>query len=62
MNRVKIAVYLVIIALAYCEEEQIPVIPFLYLGWMRFWYGVAAFAGSMGIQAENRYWKAVRAD
>jgi hypothetical protein len=62
MNRVKIAAYLVILALAYCEEEEIPVIPLLYLAWMRFWYGIAEFAGAQGIKAENAYWKAVRAD
>lgn len=60
MSKIQFAVYVVVLAMAYCEEEQIPILPLLVIGWCRFWYAVAEFAGRQGLAAENKYWKMVK--
>lgn len=55
MRKVQLALYVIVIILAFCEEEQIPVIPAFWYYWSKFWYGLAEFAGRTGINAEHNY-------
>lgn len=55
MRKVQIAIYLIILLCAYCEQEQIPVNAYLWHSLSRFWYGLAEFAGRQGIRAESNY-------
>jgi hypothetical protein len=59
MSRVQIAVYVAVLVLAYCEEEQIPVLALFWTTVTKFWYGLAEFAGTMGIKAESHYHREV---
>lgn len=55
MRKVQIAAYIALLILAYCDEENIPVIPAFWHYWSKFWYGLAGFAGRTGLHAENQY-------
>lgn len=55
MRKVQIAIYLCVLVMAFCEEENIPIMPAFWHYWSRFWYSLAEFAGRTGIQAEHHY-------
>lgn len=55
MRKLQIAAYLLMLVVAYCEQEEIPLGAFLWYQMMRFWYGLAEFAGRQGIIAEKNY-------
>lgn len=57
MRKLQIAVYLFILLCAYCEQEEIPVLAYLWHVMSKFWYGLAAFAGRQGLKAESIYFE-----
>jgi hypothetical protein len=59
VSRVQIALYIVVAVLAYCEQEQIPVLALVWKSVTDFWYGLAAFAGAMGMKSEANYYREV---
>lgn len=59
MSKIQIAIYVVVLVLAYCEQEQIPIGALVWNALAEFWYGLALFAGSMGIKAEGYYHREV---
>lgn len=61
-RKLQVALYAVVLLLAYCEEQQIPVMPLLWAALSRFWYGIAEFAGRQGLKVESRYWETVKAN
>lgn len=60
MKKAQIIVYLVIVMLAYCEQEQIPVGALIWHELSAFWYGLAEFAGRLGMSAEKKYYREVQ--
>ncbi len=53
-DKVRLTVYLVVIALLLVDEDLRVIAPVWY--WLsRFWYGMAEFAGTQGIKSEHRY-------
>lgn len=58
----KLAVYAVILVVAWCDQEQIPLVPLVWVGLMRTFYDIAEFCGRMGIRCETRYWESVNAN
>lgn len=62
MRKLQIAIYILMLVVAYCEQEEIPLGVFIYHQSMRFWYGLAEFAGRQGIKAEKNYHQEVMAN
>ena len=60
MRKLQFAVYLVVLVMAFCEEENIPVVPAFWHYWSRFWYELAEFSGQTGISAEHHYNESVK--
>lgn len=60
MNKWQFIAYFIMLFIAACEQEQIPVLALLWYALFKFCYGLSEFVGSIGISCEKNYYKAVK--